>query len=803
MARTAGLLAFGGVNSALAGYFHDRGIEGIPWSFSDHPGGLAEVRSNGGTFRVHGEVLNKEFPVQEAASLEELVKSQKFLILATRVDTHERYVAELEKLNDMLGDTVLLVINGIGFTMLYSHRLNVKYILETNLSPTASGLDDDKSAVNFKAMKGELELSCFPLCYKNPANPDPEEADLPDEIKSLLREYFDIKIVPRVPFYIAIACVNAMLHLPPVVLNAGRLPDEGEELTELAREYISRLQKIDPGNLYGHWMNTYVNRIQTALDQERVSLGAECGHPQIRTLLDNGNKLYDTLFGILREYCAMPVPFNVQSLVPLDLDSRLYREEYPALALLRGVDRIAAVPTHFNAWSTEFTRSMELTVSFMIILKYLAPEGKPFETYGRDLKGFTREDLVLFGANFGSLPISGGIESFDHIAALGERDAPIVTMYSGGLDSTYLLFKLQQLGFKHVHAVAVNVGAPIDEDKLTKSAAHFGATFHCIDGRKEFVEEGVGPAIRANAMYMEMYPVSSSLSRPVIARLVVDFARIVDAEVLLHTANLSQNSLPRLNNSIRRCGFARQFGSPYVRSVVSRKKKAEELSAAGLQFMSERHLSGDENVWCREFESGPLDDPEDFFIPEDAYEWTRCDKNHQPEKLTLGFESGNPVSVNGEKRPLIEIITLLNKEVGKFGHGRFVGLEHISTDDKVLEVREAPAAAIIMNARRQLEAATLTTSTLTLKRSLEDKWTMEVVSGHWGSSSHKECERSIAAMIDSVSGTVTYKLSHQGYFPCSIKAGKPRYIRDRDAWEYQAALKRASLSPSAKLCGGE
>ena len=164
-------------------------------------------------------------------------------------------------------------------------------------------------------------------------------------------------------------------------------------------------------------------------------------------------------------------------------------------------------------------------------------------------------------------------------------------MFSGGLDSTYLLSRLQQLGFINIHAVAVNVGAPIDQIELTKHAAHFGAQFKCLAGRELFIKQDVTSAIRAHATYMSLYPISSSLTRPVIASLITDYAKTLDASLLLHTANLSQNGLPRLNNSIRRCGFSGPFGSPYVHSAVSRENKAAELSAGGLTAVSYTHLT--------------------------------------------------------------------------------------------------------------------------------------------------------------------------------------------------------------------
>jgi argininosuccinate synthase len=89
------------------------------------------------------------------------------------------------------------------------------------------------------------------------------------------------------------------------------------------------------------------------------------------------------------------------------------------------------------------------------------------------------------------------IESFEQLASFANKAAPVVTMFSGGLDSSYLLFRLQSLNFTNVHAVAVDVGEPIDEAELTRSAAHFGATFKCLDGRELLVKQGVMPAIRA------------------------------------------------------------------------------------------------------------------------------------------------------------------------------------------------------------------------------------------------------------------------------------------------------------------
>lgn len=129
-------------------------------------------------------------------------------------------------------------------------------------------------------------------------------------------------------------------------------------------------------------------------------------------------------------------------------------------------------------------------------------------------------------------------ESFGHIAEFDKRDILVAIMFSGGLGSTYLLFRLQRLRFTEIHAVVLDVGATIQKDGLAKYAAHFGARFKCLDGRELFVKEGLMPVFRAYAMYVEMYPISSSLSRPIIARLITNDANALNAGLLLHTANL-------------------------------------------------------------------------------------------------------------------------------------------------------------------------------------------------------------------------------------------------------------------------
>lgn len=388
------------------------------------------------------------------------------------------------------------------------------------------------------------------------------------------------------------------------------------------------------------------------------------------------------------------------------------------------------------------------------------------------------------------------IESFAQVEAITDRNAPVVTMFSGGADSSYLLLRLKQLGFSDVHAVTVNVGAPMEPDELAKQkevAAHFGAQFVELDGRQAFVNMAVRIAIHAQARYFGKFPISSSLSRPVIAKLITDYAEEKGAKVLLHTANRSQNSLPRLNNGIRLAKYTGQYGSPYALSVIPREDKVSALADAGLKFMSDRTLSGDKNLWCNEFESGPLDDPQDFIVPPEAYIWTQCDYTSDKAEVTLRFQNGNLVSVNGEEMSLIKAIEKLNTDVGKFGIGRHTGLEHILPGDPdeaaVLEVREAPAATIIFEALDHLASGTLCGNDLAELKINQQTWALEAAAGRWGSKPHKTSEREIAAAMKKVGGEVTFILSYKELQACKIIPSASRCVRDRDEWELQQVAK--------------
>lgn len=382
------------------------------------------------------------------------------------------------------------------------------------------------------------------------------------------------------------------------------------------------------------------------------------------------------------------------------------------------------------------------------------------------------------------------IRSFADLDVIARHAQHVLTLFSGGLDSTYVLKELAERHCR-VTALVVDVGDGINRPDLHAIASTFGASLEVVDAQEEFVSSAVLPAIRAQAMYLGIYPISSSLSRPLLALTAVRVANQLGCDALIHTANQSQNSLRRLNGAIGQLGFSGWYGTPYEFSAMSRDEKIETLRSVGLQRFQARGISGDANLWVREFESGSLDNPEAFWVPDSLFEWTVPSDVPASDDVAITFESGTPVALNGERMTALELIATLNREVGSFGIGRYCGLEHLDQGEKVLEVREAPAATLLMDAYRHLETATIDYETLREKSHQEQLWVREAIEGRWFGRMRESADQFIFATSQHVSGTVRYKLRQGAADVCSILASAPLYLTDRDAWEKSIARERS------------
>lgn len=382
------------------------------------------------------------------------------------------------------------------------------------------------------------------------------------------------------------------------------------------------------------------------------------------------------------------------------------------------------------------------------------------------------------------------IRSLADLSIVARSTKRVLTLFSGGLDSTYVLKELATTGVREIIALTIDLGDGVDRDDLRDIAGRFGAKSVVIDGRSVFARDAVVPAIRAHAMYLGMYPISASLSRPIIARYAVEMANKLGCDAIVHTANQSQNSLRRLNGAIHQLGFRGFYGTPYEYSALTRNEKIARLKEIGLDRFEARGISGDSNLWCREFESGALDNPESFWVPESLFEWTAEGGTLMSDELSVSFVNGRPVALDDIEMPTLDLIAQVNRQVGGFGIGRYAGLEHLDQGEKVLEVREAPAACLLMDAYRHLETATLDAELLRQKISLEQIWVREAVEGRWFADLRRAADCFISDTARQVTGSVSYRLRAGAADVCSIRAENPRYLTDRDQWEKEVALVR-------------
>lgn len=310
-----------------------------------------------------------------------------------------------------------------------------------------------------------------------------------------------------------------------------------------------------------------------------------------------------------------------------------------------------------------------------------------------------------------------------------------VLLFSGGLDSTYFLLWASENGIDVVPLCVRVDGSNLSPTYKWQSVVDaLNVEVREADVTDRFAAEYVANAIRANALFQGVFPVSSSLSRPLMAAVAVDVAEEVGADCVVHTADVHQNSCARFNHSIRFLAPHLMIGNPFLEEHLNRAEKLHALTERfpGLNVSRDSIYSVDQNVWARVVENGELDciaHP----VPAHVFEWTTDPERapSDPLAIVLGFESGLPVHLAGTRLRLVDLLMTLNDVAGRYGVGRFNGVEGTRYGIKNHEVREAPAAAAVLSAHQQLEQLTLTERELRMKNAVDYEWTETVVLGGW------------------------------------------------------------------------
>jgi len=340
--------------------------------------------------------------------------------------------------------------------------------------------------------------------------------------------------------------------------------------------------------------------------------------------------------------------------------------------------------------------------------------------------------------------------------------AKVVLAFSGGLDTSVMVKWLQEKYGYDVVTLTLDLGQGKDLKKVEEKAWSLGVVNHySIDAREEFINDYVVPAIKANALYMDAYPISSSLSRPLIASKLVEVAELEGAEAVAHGCSGKGNDQVRFDITIKALNPKLKIIAPVREWNMTRDREIEYAKEHGIPIPAtvDSPYSIDQNLWGRSIECGVLEYPEKE-PPEEIYEWTVPPEKapDEAEYITIGFEEGVPISLNGEEMTTLELVEKVKTIAGRHGVGRIDHIEDRIVGLKSREVYECPAAITILKAHFDLEKMVLTRHEKLFKRIVDHEWAYLVYAGLWMDPLKEALDAFIDKTQERVTGEVTLKL---------------------------------------------
>jgi argininosuccinate synthase len=340
----------------------------------------------------------------------------------------------------------------------------------------------------------------------------------------------------------------------------------------------------------------------------------------------------------------------------------------------------------------------------------------------------------------------------------------VLLLYSGGLDTSVMLRWIQERYEAEIVTLTVDLGQP-DEDweVVVGKARDLGALDALlVDAREEFAHDYVLRAIKANALYGGGYPLFTALGRPLIAKLAVEHARRTGCDTIAHGCTGKGNDQVRIEATVATLDPELKLIAPVREWRMGREEEIAYAREHGIPVKGGTEAppySIDDNLWGRSSEGGAIEDldeppPDDVFglvsTPERAPD--------EPQLLRVGFERGCPISLDGERLELVELLERAAEAGRRHGVGIVDQIEDRVVGLKVRDIYEVPAAAIVLTAHRELEKLVSTIHQNNFKRTLEDKWAYLCYAGLW----HEPLRDDLDAYMDSanehVSGEVTVKL---------------------------------------------
>ncbi|MFC1902718.1 argininosuccinate synthase [Chloroflexota bacterium] len=338
----------------------------------------------------------------------------------------------------------------------------------------------------------------------------------------------------------------------------------------------------------------------------------------------------------------------------------------------------------------------------------------------------------------------------------------VVLAYSGGLDTSVAIRWLKEKYDLDVIALTVDVGNERDFSIIQQKALKVGAVKALVKDAKEiFVNHFIFPTLQADAIYEGQYPLATALSRPLIAKLMVDLALEEGASAVAHGCTGKGNDQVRLDVGVNALAPDIKVIAPAREWGMTREETIDyaQRYSIPLPITASSPYSIDENLWGRSCECGVLEDPW-FEPPEDAFAWTKS-PNEAPDKpdyAEISFDKGIPVAVDGQKMDGVSLIQHLNELAGKHGVGRIDHVENRLVGIKSREIYEAPAATVLLQAHQALESLTLSKEQLRFKQRVAVEYADLIYNGLWFTALHQDLAAYVRSSQRFVAGTVRLKL---------------------------------------------
>ncbi|MFZ2588469.1 argininosuccinate synthase [Paucilactobacillus nenjiangensis] len=374
----------------------------------------------------------------------------------------------------------------------------------------------------------------------------------------------------------------------------------------------------------------------------------------------------------------------------------------------------------------------------------------------------------------------------------------VVLAYSGGLDTSVAINWLKDKNYD-VIAVCIDVGEQgKDLDFIHDKALKVGATESIvIDAREEFASDYVMVALQGHALYEGIYPLLSALSRPLISKKLVEIAKEKGATAIAHGCTGKGNDQVRFEVAIKALAPEMTIEAPIRDWHWSREEEIEYAKEHNVPIPIDLDspYSIDQNLWGRANEAGVLEDPWES-APEDAFDITTpiAKTPNEPEIITIEFKKGVPVALNDTKMSVAALIQKLEKIAGKHGIGRIDHIENRLVGIKSREVYEAPAAAVLMHAHKDLEDLTFERDLAHFKPIIEQKLADTIYNALWFSPLMDAMKAFLASTQEVVNGTVRLKLFKGNVITQGRKSANSLYNKNlatytsADEFDQQAAV---------------